>query len=41
MTELKSSIGIQTAGENINWKYLNEERIDDPIINTLIKEAYG
>jgi hypothetical protein len=40
-TEKKSSVGIQTTGENINWKYLNEERVDDPIINTLIKEAIG
>ena len=39
MSENKSSIGIQSTGENINWKYLNEERIDDPIINILIKEA--
>lgn len=39
MTEIKSSIGVKSTGENINWKYLNEERIDDPIINTLIKEA--
>ena len=39
MSDNKSSIGIQSTGENINWKYLNEERIDDPIINILIKEA--
>jgi hypothetical protein len=39
MSDNKSSIGIKSTGENINWKYLNEERVDDPIINTLIKEA--
>lgn len=39
MTEFTNSIGIKSTGENINWKYLNEERIDDPIITCLMKEA--
>jgi hypothetical protein len=39
MTEQKSSIGVHSAGDDINWKYLNEERIEDPIINALVKEA--
>jgi len=39
MTELKSSIGVETGGGNVNWRYLNETRIDDPIISTLVKES--
>ena len=39
MTESKSSIGVQTGGGDINWRYLNEERIDDPIITALVKES--
>ncbi len=38
MTET-TSIGIQSVGDNVNWKYLNEERVDDPIITILMKEA--
>jgi hypothetical protein len=36
---LQSSIGIESAGDKIDWRNLNEERIDDPIITSLIKEA--
>ena len=39
MTESQSSIGVTTAGEKINWRYLNAERIDDPIISALVKES--
>lgn len=39
MTENSSNNGIQSTGENINWKYLNEDRVDDPIISALVKEA--
>lgn len=37
--KLKSDIGVQSAGEKINWRYLNEERVDDPVISALMKEA--
>lgn len=36
-----SNIGIQSAGSNINWRYLKEERVDDPVISALTKEAIG
>jgi hypothetical protein len=41
MTELlaKSSIGVESSGNDINWSYLNEDRIDDPVITALVKEA--
>jgi len=39
MTESQSSIGVSTAGEKINWRYLNSERVDDPVISALVKEA--
>ena len=40
MTEhTQSSIGIETTGDKIDWRNLNEERIDDPIISALVKEA--
>ena len=39
MTESQSSIGVTTAGEKINWRYLNSERVDDPVISALVKEA--
>lgn len=39
MTDKSLSTGVQTTGENINWRYLNEERTDDPIITILMKEA--
>lgn len=35
----KSSIGVKSSGESINWKYLKEERVNDPIISELIKES--
>jgi len=35
----KSSIGATSTGDSINWKYLKEERVNDPIISELIKEA--
>ena len=38
-TEIKSSIGVKSSGEDINWRYLNEERMDDPIITALMKES--
>jgi hypothetical protein len=34
-----TQIGIESTGDKINWRNLNEERIDDPIISALIKEA--
>lgn len=39
MTEIKSSIGVETGGGDVNWRYLNESRIDDPIITALVKES--
>jgi hypothetical protein len=40
MTEhTHSSIGIESTGDKIDWRNLNEERIDDPIITALVKEA--
>ena len=40
MSELaQSSIGIESSCQNIDWKSLNQERIDDPVISALIKEA--
>lgn len=40
MTEhAQSSIGIESAGDKIDWRNLNEERIDDPTITSLVKEA--
>lgn len=40
MTEhTQSSIGIESAGDKIDWRNLNEERIDDPTITALVKEA--
>jgi hypothetical protein len=39
MTDTQSSIGVSTAGEKINWRYLNSERVDDPVISALVKEA--
>lgn len=39
MTEINSNIGVQSNSDNINWKYLNEDRVDDPIIMALIKES--
>jgi hypothetical protein len=38
-TENTTNIGIKSTGENINWRYLNEERVDDPIISALTREA--
>jgi len=35
----KSSIGVKSTGDSINWRYLKEERVNDPIISELIKEA--
>lgn len=35
----KSSIGTTSTGDSINWKYLKEERVHDPTISALIKEA--
>ena len=35
----KSDYGITTTGESINWKSIDGERITDPIISSLIKEA--
>ena len=34
-----SNIGIESKGDSINWRYLNEERIDDPVISALVKES--
>ena len=40
MTEhTHSSIGIESTGDKIDWRNLNEERIDDPTITALVKEA--
>lgn len=39
MAELKSTTGVQSTGDEINWSYLNEERVNDPIISALMKEA--
>ena len=40
MTEItQSSIGIESTGDKIDWRNLNEERIDDPTITALVKEA--
>lgn len=39
MSEVKSTIGVQSAGDDINWKSVDGERIEDPIINSLVKEA--
>ena len=40
MTEpTQSSIGIESTGDKIDWRNLNEERIDDPTITALVKEA--
>ena len=35
----KSNIGASSTGDSINWKYLKEVRVDDPVITELIKEA--
>jgi len=35
----KTSTGVKSTGESINWKYLKEERVNDPVITELIKEA--
>ena len=35
----KSDYGITTTGESINWKSIDGERITDPIISSLMKEA--
>jgi hypothetical protein len=35
----KTNTGVKSTGESINWKYLKEERVNDPIISELIKEA--
>jgi hypothetical protein len=35
----KSDYGITTIGESINWKSIDGERITDPIISSLMKEA--
>ena len=34
-----SQIGVEASGESINWRYLNEDRINDPVISALMKEA--
>lgn len=34
-----SNIGIQSKGDSINWRYLNEERDTDPIISALVEES--
>ena len=39
MTDTQNTIGIESTGDKINWRNLNEERIDDPIITELVKEA--
>ena len=39
MTDLKSTTGAQSTGDEINWSYLNEDRVNDPIISALMKEA--
>ena len=39
MEHAQSSIGIESAGDKIDWRNLNEERIDDPTITSLMKEA--
>lgn len=31
--------GVQTSGDEFNWSYLNESRVYDPIMNTLMKEV--
>ena len=36
---MAETIGVQTTSEGINWRYLNEERVDDPTISALVKEA--
>ena len=41
MSELanKSNIGVQSQGDAINWRRIDEKRIDDPIISALVKES--
>jgi hypothetical protein len=31
--------GIESTGDKIDWRNLNEERIDDPTITALVNEA--
>ena len=37
---IMSQIGGEAAGKSINWRYLNEDRINDPVISALMKEAF-
>ena len=39
-TIMNTNTGIESSTKDeINWRNLNEERIDDPIITALVKEA--
>ena len=39
MTDMQSNFGIQSTGEAINWRSINEKHNDDPVISELMTEA--